>query len=31
MRRWSMVMLALALAGCNSLKDMFSARPEIAA
>jgi hypothetical protein len=26
-----MVVLALALAGCNNLKDMFSARPETAA
>ena len=31
MRRWSMVVLALALAGCDNLKDMFSARPEVAA
>ncbi len=31
MQRWSMVMLALVLAGCASLKDMFSARPEIVA
>jgi len=31
MRRWSMVVMTLALAGCDNLKDMFSARPEVAA
>ncbi|MEO8139805.1 MAG: peptidylprolyl isomerase [Gemmatimonadota bacterium] len=31
MRRWSMVVLALALAGCDKMKDMVSARPEVAA
>lgn len=31
MRRWSMVVLALALAGCDNLREMSSARPEVAA
>jgi PPIC-type PPIASE domain len=31
MQRWSMVMMALILGGCASLKDMFSPRPEIVA
>lgn len=31
MRRWSMVVLTLVLAGCDNVKDMFSARPEVAA